>query len=249
MTRARACATIARTMSTRRRRILATAVGVILVVALACVVGLRRFLFPATLPNVRSIRATGEYQSAPLLARAWALPVASRYQGAGLVFQSNGSVCGPTSAANVMRSIGLRSSTPALLLEGSGRCPFGVCFGGLSLDELADLVRTRLPPTHRVTALRDLNYQEFLSHMRRSNEPARRYIVNFDRGPLFGRAGGHHSPVAGYLEDEDLVLVLDVNEQYRPWLVRSRRLYEAMDTVDPSAERKRGLLAIEAQAP
>lgn len=70
-------------------------------------------------------------------------------------------------------------------------------------------------------------------------------MVNFTRGPLFGTGGGHHSPIAGYLVDEDLVLVLDVNEEYGPWLVKSERLYEAMNTLDTGAKKKRGLLLIE----
>jgi hypothetical protein len=42
-----------------------------------------------------------------------------------------------------------------------------------------------------------------------------------------------------------LVLVLDVNKKYGPWLVKSDRLYEAMNTVDATAQKKRGLLLIE----
>ena len=45
--------------------------------------------------------------------------------------------------------------------------------------------------------------------------------------------------------DEDLVLVLDVNKKYGPWLVKSERLYEAMNTVDTGTQKKRGLLLIE----
>ena len=41
------------------------------------------------------------------------------------------------------------------------------------------------------------------------------------------------------------VLVLDVNKKYGPWLVKSDRLYEAMNTVDATAQKKRGLLLIE----
>ena len=63
--------------------------------------------------------------------------------------------------------------------------------------------------------------------------------------PLFGRGGGHHSPIGGYLPDPDLVLVLDVNGSYKPWLVKSERLFEAMNTVDSSTGRKRGLIRIE----
>jgi hypothetical protein len=41
------------------------------------------------------------------------------------------------------------------------------------------------------------------------------------------------------------VLVLDVNKEYGPWLVKSERLHEAMNTLDTGAQRKRGLLLIE----
>jgi hypothetical protein len=41
---------------------------------------------------------------------------------------------------------------------------------------------------------------------------------------------------------EDLVFVLDVNENYRPWLIERERLFSAMDTFD--GQQKRGLLLI-----
>ena len=72
--------------------------------------------------------------------------------------------------------------------------------------------------------------------------------MNFNRGPLFAKSMGHHSPIAGYLADEDLVLVLDVNEKYGPWLARSERLLEAINTVDRATHKKRGLLLMEEPA-
>ena len=77
------------------------------------------------------------------------------------------------------------------------------------------------------------------------DDPGRRYTLNFDRGPLFGTVGGHHSPLGAYLPDEDLVLVLDVNARYRPWLAHTDRLYEAMSRVDPSTGHGREMLRIE----
>ena len=54
---------------------------------------------------------------------------------------------------------------------------------------------------------------------------------------------GHFSPIAGYFENEDLVFVLDVNENFRPWLIERFRLFAAMNTLD--GDKKRGLLLIE----
>jgi hypothetical protein len=39
------------------------------------------------------------------------------------------------------------------------------------------------------------------------------------------------------------VFVLDVNQNYRPWLVEGKRLFDAVNTLD--GDRKRGLLLIE----
>jgi phytochelatin synthase len=77
---------------------------------------------------------------------------------------------------------------------------------GLTLDELAGLARAK---TRRsVTVLRDMNAEEFREHLKRSNDPAHRYIINFDRKMIFGAGAGHHSPIGGYLENEDLLEIL-----------------------------------------
>ena len=112
--------------------------------------------------------------------------------------------------------------------------------GGITLDRLATVAQQRLG--QNVTVLRDLDMTTFKENVRLSNDPSRRYVINFTRGPLFGTGGGHHSPIAGYLSDEDLVFVLDVNKKYGPWLVKPDRLYEAMNTVDRGAGKKRGML-------
>ena len=41
------------------------------------------------------------------------------------------------------------------------------------------------------------------------------------------------------------MLVLDVNARYRPWLVKTERLWQAANTVDRQTGKKRGLLLIE----
>lgn len=200
---------------------------------------IRGVFFPPKL-DVPSIKRDATYQDAALLERAWKMPVAASYRS-GLLFQSNGSFCGPTSLANVQRSLGNASASPDSVLSGTGECWTGVCWGGLSLDELADVARHATG--RKVTVLRGLSLAQFREELRRVNDPQLRYVVNFQRAPLFAEGGGHHSPIAAYLQDEDLALVLDVNENFKPWLVKTERLFKAVDTADTG--KKRGLLRIE----
>jgi hypothetical protein len=192
--------------------------------------------------RVVSIKETGDYQDPALLKKAWALPVAAAYQ-ADIDYQQNGSVCGPTSLVNVLHSL-KQPGNQESILQGSG---FSTVMGylpeGLTLDQLADIARQKLQ--RKITVLRNLDLAAFREQLKLANDPARRYVINFSRGPLFGTGGGHHSPIAAYLNQEDLVLVLDVNKNYGPWLVKPERLFDAMNTVDATAQKKRGLLLIE----
>lgn len=175
-----------------------------------------------------------------LMSQANALPVAATI-APGLAFQSNPSLCGPASLANVLRSFGEEEQTAAQVLDGSGLCWTGYCIMGLTLDELAGLAQSRTE--RKVSVLRGLTLDEFRDHMRHANDPDRRYVINFSRKPIFGAGAGHHSPIGGYLADRDLVYVLDVNRAYGPWLIETDRLFAAMDTLDGDA--KRGLLLIQ----
>jgi len=210
------------------------------VVLFAALVVRVRFFSPRF--DVTSIATLPEYQDPALLERAWALPVAKTFLHE-LDFQPNGSACGPTSVANTFRSLGEGPVTLHSVLEGTGKCPFDICFGGLSLDDLASVVRAKSRRT--VTVLSGLSLDEFRMHMRHTNDVDRRYLVNFQRGLLFGKGVGHHSPIAGYLADRDLVFVLDVNPKFGPWLVSTERLHRAVNSADSSSGKARGLLLIQ----
>ncbi|UXN60560.1 phytochelatin synthase family protein [Phyllobacterium zundukense] len=175
-----------------------------------------------------------------LVERAWRLPVAATFNS-DVIWQSNGTRCGPASIANAFRSIGEEETTEAQVLEGTGKCWTGFCIIGLTLDELAEVARAHTE--RKVSVIRDLTAEQFHEHMKHANDPDRRYIINFTREDIFGGGGGHHSPIGGYLEAEDAVFVLDVNENYKPWLIKRERLFKAMDTFDGG--RKRGLLLIQ----
>lgn len=224
-------------MSRRKKIVLG-----ILATPILLVVGfiLRVTVFAPTF-DVPSIKETPSYQDRALIDRAWALPVAKTYDHR-VVSQSNGSVCGPSSLANIFRSLGDATATQDAVLDGSGKCGTGMCFMGLTLDEVGALVSRK---GRKVTVIRDLDLAGFRELLKRTNDPSRRFLINFHRGLLFGKGTGHHSPIAGYLEPEDLVFVLDVNEKFGPWLVSSERLFKAMDSIDASTGKKRGLLEIE----
>ena len=93
-------------------------------------------------------------------------------------WQSNASLCGPSSLANVFRSFGEEAASERSVLAGTGLCWTGFCIMGLTLNELLVLRRV----TRRsVTVLRDMSAEEFREHLKRSNDLAHRNIINFDR--------------------------------------------------------------------
>ncbi len=167
-----------------------------------------------------------------MLRAAWALPVATTY--APLQSQTFSSLCGPTSVTNVLRSIQPKG---VKALKG---------FRAMSLEQLRREAAELVPVVWHVSAVRPPTVDAFRDEMRRSNDPNCRYVVNFLRATLFGRGGGHHSPIGGYLEAEDVVMVLDVNASFGPWLVPTARLFEAASTTaDPSTGLTRGLVRFE----
>ena len=224
------------------RRVAKWCGGVLLVLLLLA--GLAIAIGPPKIPA--EAIASSVNRSPNLLERAFALPVASTF-GRDLHWQSNGSTCGPASLVNVRRSFGLVAAGESEVLDGTGFCWTGACIPGVTLDQLAEIGQSRGDLS--IVVARDLDDADFQRHLRKSNDPSRRYVINFSRKPIFGSGGGHHSPIAGYLESEDLVLVLDVNQDFKPWLIKRPRLFAAMDTVDSSTEKKRGLLVVTRSQP
>lgn len=192
--------------------------------------------------HATSIKTAPEYHDPALLQKAWALPVAAAYKSE-FESQNNGSFCGPTSMVDILHSLHQQSDQATVLSGTEKKTVFGLVWGGMTLEELAGVARVKLKGD--VSILRELDLEAFRDQMRKSNDPTRRYVVNFYRGPLFAKGGGHFSPIGGYLADQDLVFVLDVNKKFGPWLVKTERLWQAANTNDRSSGKKRGLLLIE----
>src|SRR5690349_9639546 len=152
----------------RALRIVLLALATLIAVPASFVI--RSIFFPTKL-DVPSIKGQKSYQDPALLERAWQLPVAQTYR-AGLLFQPNGSICGPTSVANVERSLGKPTTSIDQVLSGTGKCSTGYCLMGLTLDELADVARHS---SRKVTVLRNLTLPQFRDELRHVNDPTRRY--------------------------------------------------------------------------
>lgn len=183
--------------------------------------------------NRPKIDAVGE--RGPLLDEALELPVARAYRAHWLP-QAN-PLMGPTSLANALRSWGDVTANEAQLLN--GKCgPFGKCFNGLTLDEAADLAR----PHAQVRVVRDVDLATFRAEVARANDANVRVLANFHVGTLEGSdRGGHHSPVAGYLND--MVLIMDTNAARGSFLVSTEDLWRACNVRD--GEKARGLLILQ----
>ncbi len=227
-----------------RRKLLWALLALLIVVTAGAALTIGPLLFERNeYAHVTSIETRADYRDPQLMAAAWSLPIARLYRRGPYEFQDNPSFCGPASLANALRSTG-RTLSQHQAIDGSRFEPwFGVLIGGMTIDELAELARER--SGRRVTVIRAPTLAAFRAEMRRTNDPAYRTIVNFHRGPLFGRGHGHHSPILGYLARRDLVLVGDVNADYRPFLVSSERLWRATNIVDAATGRARGLIRIE----
>lgn len=191
---------------------------------------------------VATIEHTPVFRDPSLLAQAERMPVARAYLSRAFEYQHNPSVCGPTSAADVLHSIGRRDSQTDVMTRAGVTSVFGYVIPGLTLDQEASVLRktTGDPVAER----RGLDLATFRGLVARANDPKLRLVVNFHRGPMFGHGHGHFSPILAYLPARDLVLVGDVNHDYGIYLVDTSRLFAAMNTIDDVTGKKRGLLIV-----
>lgn len=198
--------------------------------------------------NSYSIKNEKWYQDKHLIANAWQLPVASIYKK-NFVYQENDTFCGPASIVNVFRSFGATGFTQANIFDGSSVHFQKARSHGLTLDEIGTLFKDNLKKQGisewSVKVYRDLTIDEFRTHMIQTNSTNHRYVINFNRRPLFGVKMGHLSPIGGYSKSGDRVFVLDVHEDYKPFLVSVERLFSAMNTIDGETKKKRGLVLLQ----
>lgn len=217
-------------------------IAILLVVLALGGVGVGGFYFVSSQLQPRPARyAAGVVAQGTALDEVLSMPVARAYLR-DFRTQETWSSCGPASVRNVLASFGVAVADENALFGDQTWQRWRMRVMGMNLDALAALVNAR--GLGQASVLRDLPYDAFVQSLGRANDPTDRYIVNFDRAPIFGVAVPHFSPIAGYDGGSDRVALLDVTPGYGPALIPSRLLYRAVRTQDPETGRSRGLLLV-----
>lgn len=125
-----------------------------------------------------------------------------------------------------------------------------VTVGGMTLDELGELLRKQRVETEVVHA-EDTTLETFRRKARENLSRAGDYVlVNYQRSVLGQIEGGHISPLAAYNASSDRFLILDVAAyRYPPVWVSTADLWQAMNTVDPTSRRTRGFVMVRDASP
>lgn len=166
------------------------------------------------------------------------------------VSQARRGFCGVASAVvvmNALRSSGPRFTQSTFFTESASRIrgPLQVTFAGMSLDQLADLLRA-----HRLEArlfyASDTDVNAFRSIARENLRTTGDFVlVNYQRAELGQDEIGHISPIAAYDPETDRLLILDVAAfKYPPVWVSTDALWNAMNTLDSSSGRTRGFIVV-----
>ncbi|HEX5650905.1 MAG TPA: phytochelatin synthase family protein [Steroidobacteraceae bacterium] len=158
--------------------------------------------------------------------------------------------CGPaTSAAVINAALRPRTRvTQSSLFDtatSAVKSELAVSFGGLTLEELTELLRAHGLHVQIVYA-DDSDIASFRDAARSIlAEPRTFLVVNYDRRGLGQSGAGHISPIGAFSGETDRVLVLDVATYKYPYTwVPVSRLWTAIDTVDPDSGRSRGYLLV-----
>jgi len=198
---------------------------------------------PLPLPE-RLIAATaveGRRLLAESLARADYQPLMNTFEP-----QRRPAFCGVASSVAVLNA--LRPSRPRLTQSGffpDLPTELRVTFAGITLQQLGELLRGHGAEVEIVFAA-DTSLDAFRAVARENLSRAGDYVlVNYQRGSLGQREGGHVSPLAAYSAATDRFLILDVAAyRYPPTWVSAADLWNAMNTVDSTSGRTRGFAVV-----
>jgi Phytochelatin synthase len=199
---------------------------------------------------VPSIKNERTYQDVQLINKMWSTTVGKTYLEA-VEYQIREGYCGLATMRCILKSLVLMGKLSPESVPPATSGPMTVKKFAARIDE-----QSKGATSSRVV-LGSEGYEAFLQAIKLSNQPNYRVAINFLRSPLFSAPspvvfplnfmktffGGHFSVIVGYLESEDVVGVFDVNASYGGlYLVSSRRLFDAVDTLDLQSGEPRGLV-------
>ena len=123
--------------------------------------------------------------------------------------------------------------------------PATVAQEGMTLAQLATVLKG-FPVTVDSYFGQDLLLDRFRELIKQGvHSPTRLTLVNFDRSLIHEVGGGHWSPVAAYHEPSDSALLMDVARyKYPPVWVSILDLHRAVQSVDRTSQRSRGLILV-----
>lgn len=121
---------------------------------------------------------------------------------------------------------------------------------GISMSEFICLARCNGVMTDAYTANKDLSLEKFRELVKKSCATNNEIIVlNYSRKVLGQTGDGHFSPIGGYHEERDMVLLLDVARfKYPPHWVKLSLVHAAMQQVDSSSGLPRGMVVLKENA-
>jgi glutathione-S-conjugate glycine hydrolase len=163
--------------------------------------------------------------------------------------------CGAASAVVVMNSLQneeVITQDGLFITETSHIITQDVVFKiGFTLEELSDIISTRSKLKtefyHAGNNEDQFVYEKFLEDLKKNRRNSdQRMIILYSRAFTNGEGEGkgHFSPVWDYNEDEDKILILEINRGFESFWIRSRDMWNAMNTVDPACGKHRGWLIV-----
>ena len=116
---------------------------------------------------------------------------------------------------------------------------------GLTLDQAASILASYSIKVYAIHS-NQINLSSMRSLLKYSLSKHQTYvIINFFRPKLNEEGAGHFSPLAAYDSKTDRFLLLDVARyKYPPVWVKSKDLWQAINTIDDTSKRNRGILII-----
>ena len=174
---------------------------------------------------------------------------AADYQRLSNTFQAQKliSYCGVASSVSVLNALGINTSQWWFFNDQTKkiRSQKQVMFGGMSLSELAGLLMAHGAKSS-VRHGGDIDIAEFRALVEQNLANDNDYLlINYQRAVLGQPKLGHISPIAAYDRDTDSVLIIDTAAHKYPFTwVPLNTLHSAMNTIDSSSGKARGLVEV-----